>query len=590
MAASFIPTFAGDDPLERLKNRSPRKRWHQLQSNYNQWEAIETDEDSEHGDEWSSVPPRIKRKIERRNSRISQPIKQAPPVPLDPRQPGTYLNNKPDEWGPANHKFQKRYTPQNNSQDNSQGNNIIPPSPSYGASNTNSSSTSATTRFVPRKNQKIVDDSGWIKASKPDTHITSTSTQDQWVPIPKRNRFELIEPTKPQKKAVLHSTDNTNSIALPTPVTPNIKTPQHNTIETVTNEKIVIEESPVNNSLLNNTATDSEASTTLFGTPLPRDAKLNQSKIELSSPTENTSLKASHTLTDTDNTTGGKKEGTETIEPETVTVAPDSLNIEIPAPQKITVAENPGAPLNPIDDDTDLENLFDKKVVFPKTNNNEPNLNFSSVSKPQKLFLNAYPPPPPNPFLIETETKTQNVENKVSSTLVTQKETAMDDLDKPKPIHEIFPFRDYQPADSIDATNPKVSLLCEHPDSTEVCPPVIGLGDSIYQERQFAHFEYQWYASNITYNPLYFEDVTLERYGHTHHELVQPFVSVGRFGVQLFGLPYQWVIHPPHEEVSPLGYYRPGEPAPRLLYQVPLNPEAAAVTAGFYTGMFFLIP
>jgi hypothetical protein len=160
----------------------------------------------------------------------------------------------------------------------------------------------------------------------------------------------------------------------------------------------------------------------------------------------------------------------------------------------------------------------------------------------------------------------------------------------PNKIGDIAPFTDYQPADSIDPSNVEGSKLCEISNPDQACPPRNIMEPQGSLERYSPHCNKYWYASCITYNPLYFEDVTLERYGQEHHPLVQPFVSVGKFGGQLFGLPYQWVMHPPLEEVSPLGYYRPGEPAPEFLYQVPLNGEAALTTGAFYTGMIFLIP
>jgi hypothetical protein len=60
--------------------------------------------------------------------------------------------------------------------------------------------------------------------------------------------------------------------------------------------------------------------------------------------------------------------------------------------------------------------------------------------------------------------------------------------------------------------------------------------------------------------------------------------------VQWAGLPYQMVIDPPHCCVYPLGYYRPGECSPKLIYQIPFNFEAAAVEAGAITGVYFLFP
>jgi len=58
----------------------------------------------------------------------------------------------------------------------------------------------------------------------------------------------------------------------------------------------------------------------------------------------------------------------------------------------------------------------------------------------------------------------------------------------------------------------------------------------------------------------------------------------------LIGLPYQMALDPPCKEVYPLGYYRPGEPAPKLFYQIPLNAKAAACSAVFYTGVGVILP
>ena len=100
---------------------------------------------------------------------------------------------------------------------------------------------------------------------------------------------------------------------------------------------------------------------------------------------------------------------------------------------------------------------------------------------------------------------------------------------------------------------------------------------------------YRWAASNIAYNPLYFEDVSLERYGH-NYGIFQPAVSAGKFTTQLIGLPYQMAIDHPHKCVSPLGYYRPGDCAPKLHYQIPFNLRAAVVQAAAVSGVAAVIP
>jgi hypothetical protein len=60
--------------------------------------------------------------------------------------------------------------------------------------------------------------------------------------------------------------------------------------------------------------------------------------------------------------------------------------------------------------------------------------------------------------------------------------------------------------------------------------------------------------------------------------------------MQLVGLPYQMALDPPCKRMYPLGYYRPGEPAPKIFYAIPFNTRAAAATAGFYMGAATILP
>lgn len=85
-----------------------------------------------------------------------------------------------------------------------------------------------------------------------------------------------------------------------------------------------------------------------------------------------------------------------------------------------------------------------------------------------------------------------------------------------------------------------------------------------------------WHAANLCHKPLYFEEVALERYGHSDGPFVQPLRSTGHFFVSLLTLPYQTGIHPPNECIYALGYYRPGNCAPWLAYPVPISRAGAA--------------
>jgi hypothetical protein len=111
-----------------------------------------------------------------------------------------------------------------------------------------------------------------------------------------------------------------------------------------------------------------------------------------------------------------------------------------------------------------------------------------------------------------------------------------------------------------------------------------------YLARQSSPAVLQWAPTNLYHYPLYFEDPALERYGHTYHPIVQPFASAGRFATQLVGIPYQMTLHPVHSRDYTLGYYRPGECAPKKHYQIPFNEEAAIMQAAAMAGFFLIFP
>jgi hypothetical protein len=101
---------------------------------------------------------------------------------------------------------------------------------------------------------------------------------------------------------------------------------------------------------------------------------------------------------------------------------------------------------------------------------------------------------------------------------------------------------------------------------------------------------YQWEASALYHNPLYFEDVPLERYGHSLPPPFQPLLSGAKFFGTIPFLSYKMVLEPMNEHIYALGYYRPGNPAPWLWYPIPIRYDATAVEAGIVLGLIFVLP
>jgi hypothetical protein len=121
-------------------------------------------------------------------------------------------------------------------------------------------------------------------------------------------------------------------------------------------------------------------------------------------------------------------------------------------------------------------------------------------------------------------------------------------------------------------------------------PPDCGLGDEPFDPRNFALTTYTWKASGMCYKPLYFEDVALERHGHSWGPLLQPVMSGAHFFGTLPILPYKMGVDPPWECVYPLGHYRPGNCAPYMIPPFPISLRGAMVEAGAVVGGVVIIP
>ena len=165
-------------------------------------------------------------------------------------------------------------------------------------------------------------------------------------------------------------------------------------------------------------------------------------------------------------------------------------------------------------------------------------------------------------------------------------------------VTQILPYGDYEPDPKVAQDNP-CQNQCPMPNGQPCktrdgrildCPQEITLSENAWTPRTYAPSLYAWQASNICYNPLYYEDVQLERYGHSYPFFVQPFVSIGRMTVQAVGFPYQAVIDPPSLRRLSAGLL----PAGRMCSQVdlpdPLEPRGGPGRSGCDYGNVLPLP
>jgi hypothetical protein len=107
--------------------------------------------------------------------------------------------------------------------------------------------------------------------------------------------------------------------------------------------------------------------------------------------------------------------------------------------------------------------------------------------------------------------------------------------------------------------------------------------------RDWNGVDYYWSASHLAHQPLYFEDVNLERNGYSFGVL-QPVVSAARFYATFPVLPYFCGAHPPYGATYTLGEPRPGSPAPYVIDRPKASIAGGLLEAATVSGLFFAIP
>ncbi|MDR2762625.1 MAG: hypothetical protein LBB88_08505 [Planctomycetaceae bacterium] len=120
----------------------------------------------------------------------------------------------------------------------------------------------------------------------------------------------------------------------------------------------------------------------------------------------------------------------------------------------------------------------------------------------------------------------------------------------------------------------------------EECP----LTSEPYMGRQFSQTCFQWKASAVCTKGAYFENVQLERYGHSVCPTLEPVISGVKFFTTIPILPYKAGLTLPNECVYTLGHYRVGNCAPHQLDPLPISVRAILFEGAAAVGAAALIP
>lgn len=98
---------------------------------------------------------------------------------------------------------------------------------------------------------------------------------------------------------------------------------------------------------------------------------------------------------------------------------------------------------------------------------------------------------------------------------------------------------------------------------------VFDLGQPIsLHSRGWMPAEYHWLAAEYIHQPLYFDDVVLERYGQSISPALQPLISGRRFFATIPLMPARLLVHHPYDPAYSYGYFRPGSPTPCIRQRI----------------------
>lgn len=108
-------------------------------------------------------------------------------------------------------------------------------------------------------------------------------------------------------------------------------------------------------------------------------------------------------------------------------------------------------------------------------------------------------------------------------------------------------------------------------------------------DRPYEPWNYYWTATAFCHQPLYFEQVNVERYGH-NAGILQPAVSAAHFFITVPILPYKMGMDHPHDCIYTLGHSRPGDCNAWERHDLRFSLCGVIAQGAFTTGLVFALP
>lgn len=124
----------------------------------------------------------------------------------------------------------------------------------------------------------------------------------------------------------------------------------------------------------------------------------------------------------------------------------------------------------------------------------------------------------------------------------------------------LTPYESEIPHRVTDITLQQAALTGPPPDDLSVKLFSPAVDSNTQRTRGWAATEYSWVPTCIAYHPLYFQEVSLERYGQTLCPCLQPVVSAGQFYGTALALPGLVLLDCPCNCAYAYGYAPAGSP------------------------------
>lgn len=216
----------------------------------------------------------------------------------------------------------------------------------------------------------------------------------------------------------------------------------------------------------------------------------------------------------------------------------------------------------------------------------EPRLATSAVHGPKHSQQNLEKPEKPEsvePERIQQPQRADTSQTKVPSRKSDAKKQASNFLPSQRPIGQVNIDLRTKPKNGNNAVPENLA------EKTMGQCPIVQASSSTEMMGNLVFTKSRNHDELFAHQPLYFEEVNLERYGRTCGHL-QPALSSLRFFAAIPSLPYAMTVHHPSNTYTTKWPYEAGWGAPKVRELQPVQSKPSLVQAGAITGLLFVLP